>query len=65
MNYRLFSISFKAPFLSFAVVIRPIEVFRDPRRINVAPYLFYKSNETPPIRQSWKKVFACLSDNPK
>lgn len=40
MNYKLFSISFIAPLRSFAVVIRPIEVLRDPRRMKVAPYLF-------------------------
>lgn len=32
--------SFKAPLRSFAVVIRPIEVFSEPRRMKVAPYLF-------------------------
>lgn len=40
MNYRLFSINFKAPLRSFAVVIRPIELFREPSKMKVAPYLF-------------------------
>jgi hypothetical protein len=65
MNYRLFSISFIVPRLSLAVVISPIEVLRDPSRMKVAPYLFYRSKETPPILHSWKKEFTCLSDNPK
>lgn len=64
-NYILFSIIFIAPRLSFAVVISPIELFRDPNRMKVAPYLFYKSKDTPPILHSWKKELTCLSDSPK
>ena len=40
MNYKDFSINFKLPFLSFAVVIKPIELFIEPSNIKVAPYLF-------------------------
>lgn len=49
INYKLFTISFIPPFLSFAVVISPIALFIEPSRINVAPYLLYKSKDTPPI----------------
>jgi hypothetical protein len=65
MNSKLLSISFTLVFLSFAVVIKPKELFIEPRRMNVAPYLFSRSKETPPILQSWKKEFTCLSDRPK
>lgn len=65
INYKLLSISLLAPFLSLAVVIRPIDVFSVPKRIKVAPYLFYKSKDTPPIRHNWKKEVVCLSDSPK
>lgn len=40
MNYKLFSISLEADRLSLAVVIKPIELFIEPSKIKVAPYLF-------------------------
>lgn len=52
INYKLFTISFIPPFLSFAVVISPIALLIEPSRIKVAPYLLYRSKETPPIRHN-------------
>lgn len=46
-------------FLSFAVVKIPTVFLRDPKIMNVVPNLFYKSNETPPILQSWKNELDC------
>jgi hypothetical protein len=65
INYRLLSMSFKAPLRSFAVVIRPMEVLREPRRMKVAPYLFYRSKDTPPILHSWKNELIWRSERPK
>lgn len=62
---KLFSNNLIEPFLSFAVVIRPMQLLRLPNKINVAPYLFYRSNDTPPILHSWKNELTCLYDNPK
>lgn len=60
-----FDTNFIMLFRSFAVVRIPILSLSVPRMINVVPYLFYKSNDTPPIRQSWKNELACCSDKPK
>jgi hypothetical protein len=65
MNSSPLSINLLQVYLSLAVVIIPIEFFNDPSKINVDPNLFYKSNEIPPILQSWKKDPICLSESPK
>lgn len=65
INYKLFIINFLQDYLSFAVVIIPIEFFNDPSKINVEPYLFSKSKDIPPILQSWKNDPTCLSESPK
>ena len=59
-NYNVFPINLHADFLSFALVITPIQFFIEPNRINVDPYLFYKSKDTPPILQSWKNEVVCF-----
>lgn len=64
-NYADFSTSFIILFLSFAVVITPTVSFNVPNMMNVVPYLFYRSNDTPPIRHSWKNELVCFYDRPK
>lgn len=55
-----FVMSFKIFFLSFAVVIIPIVSFKDPKIMKVVPYLLSRSNEIPPILQSWKNEPVCF-----
>lgn len=65
INYKLFDNNFNAVFCYRAVVMIPNDDFNDPNNINVAPYLFYKSNDTPPNLHSSKNDAVCLSDRPK
>lgn len=64
-NYADLDINFNTFFLSLAVVIIPMVSLKDPNIMKVVPYLFYKSNDTPPILHSWKKELVCFYDSPK